>query len=94
MHYDFSHRDYRGAVIPVTERRKVNVQSLMLSAEWQPLLTVTVTGALRHEMRNSSLNEPMILAATQSIKLIQLLSMPSYCSNSPKLVGKLTSLVF
>lgn len=57
MRYDFSHRDYRGAVAPVTERRKDNVQALMFSAEWQPLRTVTVTGALRHEMRSSSFND-------------------------------------
>jgi exopolysaccharide biosynthesis operon protein EpsL len=57
MRYDFSHRDYRGAVVTVTERRKDNVQSLMLSADWKPLRTVTVTGALRHEMRNSSFND-------------------------------------
>lgn len=57
LRYDFSHRDYRGAVVTVTERRKDNVQSLMLSADWKPLRTVTVTGALRHEMRSSSFND-------------------------------------
>jgi exopolysaccharide biosynthesis operon protein EpsL len=54
LRYDFSHRDYRGAIDPLAEHRKDNVQSLMLSADWKPLRTVTVTGALRHEMRSSS----------------------------------------
>jgi exopolysaccharide biosynthesis operon protein EpsL len=58
MRYDFSHRDYRGAIDPIAEHRKDNVQSLMLSADWKPLRTVTVTGALRHEMRSSSFNNP------------------------------------
>jgi hypothetical protein len=56
LRYDFSHRDYRGAIDPIAEHRKDNVQSLMLSADWKPLRTVTVTGALRHEMRSSSFN--------------------------------------
>lgn len=57
MRYDFSHRDYRGAVVSIAERRKDNVQSLMLSADWKPMRTLTVTGALRHEMRSSSFND-------------------------------------
>lgn len=56
LRYDFSHRDYRGAIDSLAEHRKDNVQSLMLSADWKPLRTVTVTGALRHEMRSSSFN--------------------------------------
>jgi exopolysaccharide biosynthesis operon protein EpsL len=58
MRYDFSHRDYRGAVVSIAEHRKDNVQSLMLSADWKPTRTLTVTGALRHEMRSSSFNDP------------------------------------
>lgn len=58
MRYDYSQRDYRGAVQPIAEHRKDYVQSLMLAAEWKPLRTVTVTGALRREMRNSSFNDP------------------------------------
>lgn len=58
MRYDISHRDYRAAVVPVTEHRNDKVQSLTLSADWQPTRTITVTGALRHEMRNSSFDDP------------------------------------
>lgn len=58
MRYDFSQRDYRGAVIPVAEHREDNVQSLMLSADWKPTRTIRVTGSLRHEMRSSSFNDP------------------------------------
>jgi exopolysaccharide biosynthesis operon protein EpsL len=56
LRYDFSRRDFRGAITPIDEHRKDHVQSLMLSADWKPLRTVTVTGALRHEMRSSSFN--------------------------------------
>lgn len=58
MRYDFSQRDYRGAVVTVAEQREDNVQSFMLSADWQPTRTIKVTGSLRHEMRHSSYNEP------------------------------------
>lgn len=56
MRYDYSQRDYRGSVISLAEHRKDHVQSLMLAAEWKPLRTVTVTGTLRREMRDSSFN--------------------------------------
>jgi exopolysaccharide biosynthesis operon protein EpsL len=57
MRYDFSRRDYRGTVISIPEHRKDNVQSFMLSADWQAMRTLTVTGVLRHEKRNSSFNQ-------------------------------------
>jgi len=58
MRYDYSKRDYRGAVVVVAEQREDDVQSLMLSADWKPTRTIKVTGSLRHEMRNSTYNQP------------------------------------
>lgn len=58
LRYDYSQRDYRGAVVPVAEHREDNVQSLMFSADWEPTRTIKVTGSLRREMRDSSFNNP------------------------------------
>jgi len=58
LSYDYSQRDYFGAIVAIPEKRKDKVQSLLLAAEWQPTRTITVNGALQHEARNSNFNNP------------------------------------
>jgi exopolysaccharide biosynthesis operon protein EpsL len=58
MRYDFSQRDYRGAVVAIAKNREDDVQSLMISADWKPTRTIKVTASLRREMRSSTFNSP------------------------------------
>jgi len=54
LHYDYSKRDYFGAIVPIAENRKDDVQTFLVSAEWQALRTLTVIGTLQHETRSSN----------------------------------------
>lgn len=56
--YDYSRRDYDGAVAPVVNERKDNVQSLVLAAEWEPTRTILISGTLRREERDSNFDTP------------------------------------
>jgi exopolysaccharide biosynthesis operon protein EpsL len=51
--YDWSDRDFRGNLDPNSPERRDIVQSYMLTAEWEALRTLTITGVLRHETRDS-----------------------------------------
>jgi exopolysaccharide biosynthesis operon protein EpsL len=51
--YDLSHRDFRGNIDPNSPDRRDIVRSYVLAAEWEALRTLTVSGILRHENRDS-----------------------------------------
>lgn len=57
LNYDYSRRDYSGAIQPIDESRKDRLQTFVMAAEWLPTRTITVSGALQHERRNSSYND-------------------------------------
>lgn len=57
--YDYSQRDYLGAIVAIPEKRKDNVQTFLFAAEWKPTRTITVNGALQRETRDSSFNNPI-----------------------------------
>lgn len=54
--YDYSQRDYFGAIVSIPERRKDDVQMFLLAADWKPTRMITVSGALQRETRNSNFN--------------------------------------
>ena len=56
LNYDFSEREYLGAIAPVSEKRKDHVQMFMLEADWMPRPTITISGILQRETRNSNFN--------------------------------------
>lgn len=51
--YDWSERDFRGNVGLNSPDRRDIIQSYTLTAEWQALRTLMISGVLRHEDRNS-----------------------------------------
>lgn len=55
LRYDYSKNDYFGAIVP-TERRKDNMQLFLLAADWKPRPTITISGTLQREARNSNFN--------------------------------------
>ncbi len=56
--YDYSRRDYDGAITPVADERKDKVHSLVFAAEWEPTRTILVTASVRREKRDSNFNTP------------------------------------
>jgi len=56
LKYDYSDRDYRGALIPVSPMREDRVQVLQLVADWRPTRTIQVSGTVQHEDRSSNIN--------------------------------------
>lgn len=52
--YDYSERDYDGAVTPTINERKDKVHGLVFIAEWEPTRTILVSGSLRREKRDSN----------------------------------------
>lgn len=52
--YDYSDRDYRGAIAPTTKLRRDRVQSLLFSADWQATRKILVSGMLQRDRRNSN----------------------------------------
>lgn len=55
-HYDYSERDYRGAIVPVASLRQDKVQSFVLGADWQATRDILFSGTLQHDIRNSNVN--------------------------------------
>jgi exopolysaccharide biosynthesis operon protein EpsL len=59
LRYDYSDRDYRGAVIPLPagfKMREDRVQSLLVEADWKATRTILVSGTLQHEERDSNIS--------------------------------------
>jgi exopolysaccharide biosynthesis operon protein EpsL len=56
--YDFSRRDYDGAIIPVARERQDKVHGLLLAAEWEPTRTILISGSIRREKRDSNFDSP------------------------------------
>lgn len=53
--YDYSNRDYHGAIIPVAEMREDHVQTFMLAADWQATRKILVTATLQRDQRDSNI---------------------------------------
>ncbi len=56
LRYDYSQRDYFGAIVSIPERRKDDVQLFLVAADWQPTRMITISGALQRATRNSTFN--------------------------------------
>lgn len=59
LKYDYSDRDYRGAIIPLPagfKMREDRVQSLLLEADWKATRTILVSGTVQHEERDSNVS--------------------------------------
>ena len=56
LRYDYSKRDYRGAIVPVSDSRQDDVQSFVLGAEWRPRQTILVNATLQRDTRSSNFN--------------------------------------
>lgn len=57
LRYDYSKREYRGAIIPITDLRQDDVQSFVLGAEWKPLRTVLIDATLQRDTRSSNFTD-------------------------------------
>lgn len=55
LRYDYSNRDYRGAIVSVAEMRQDTVQSLLFAADWQATRKLTIVSTLQHIRRDSNL---------------------------------------
>lgn len=55
LKYDYSNRDFKGAIVPVTRMREDTMQLLLLSADWQATRNILVSGTLQHEDRSSNI---------------------------------------
>lgn len=56
LRYDYSERDYHGAVMPTPELRHDTVQSFQLGAEWKATRTVLVGASIQRDTRSSNFN--------------------------------------
>ncbi|HEY8117834.1 MAG TPA: XrtB/PEP-CTERM-associated polysaccharide biosynthesis outer membrane protein EpsL [Methylophilaceae bacterium] len=54
--YDYSDRDYRGAIVPVASLRQDTVHSFIMGADWQATRTILVSGILQRDIRASNFN--------------------------------------
>lgn len=55
VRYEYSIRDFHGAVIPILTSRSDTQHSGMIELDWQPLTMLSLTGTLRRDHRNSNL---------------------------------------
>ena len=65
--YDYSDRDYRGAIVPVAELRDDQLQTLLLAADWKATRNIIVTGALQRDKRTSNFEDFDYNATSASI---------------------------
>lgn len=56
MKYDYSDRDYRGAIVFTPQMREDKVQTLLLSADWNVTRSILVSGNVQHENRASNIS--------------------------------------
>ncbi len=54
LRYNYSKRDYHGAIIPVSDLRHDDVQSFVLGAEWKPARTILINATLQRDTRSSN----------------------------------------
>lgn len=54
--YDYSDRDYHGALVPVASLRQDTVQSFLLGADWQATRNILVSGTVQRDVRSSNFN--------------------------------------
>lgn len=65
--YDYSDRDYRGAIVPVAEMREDKLQTFLVAADWKAARNILVTGVLQHDMRDSNIEDNDFNATSVSI---------------------------
>jgi exopolysaccharide biosynthesis operon protein EpsL len=54
--YDYSHRDYRGAIVDVPEMRRDHLQIFQLAADWKAARNIILTGTLERDLRDSNID--------------------------------------
>jgi exopolysaccharide biosynthesis operon protein EpsL len=65
--YDYSERDYRGAIVPVAETRDDKLQSFLIAADWKAARSLLVTGILQRDKRSSNIEDNDYNATSVSI---------------------------
>jgi exopolysaccharide biosynthesis operon protein EpsL len=55
--YDYSDRDYGGAVIAIPEERRDKLQVFLVAADWQAARNIIVTGTLQRDKRTSNFED-------------------------------------
>jgi exopolysaccharide biosynthesis operon protein EpsL len=65
--YDYSDRDYRGAIVPVAEMRDDKLQSFLIAADWKAARSLLVTGILQRDKRSSNIEDNDYNATSVSI---------------------------
>lgn len=65
--YDYSDRDYRGAIIPVAEMREDKLHTFLVAADWKAARNIIVTGILQRDKRESNLESNDYNATSASI---------------------------
>lgn len=56
LKYDYSDRDYRGAIVFTPQLREDKIQTLSLNADWQATRKILVSGVAQHENRSSNIS--------------------------------------
>jgi exopolysaccharide biosynthesis operon protein EpsL len=65
--YDYSDREYRGAIVSIPELRDDQLQMFLLAADWKATRNIIVTGALQHDKRTSNFEDFDYNATSASI---------------------------
>src|SRR5690606_10944102 len=52
--YDYSERDYFGAIVATPDMRHDKVHTFLLGAEWRPRRTILIDATLRRDTRDSN----------------------------------------
>jgi exopolysaccharide biosynthesis operon protein EpsL len=65
--YDYSERDYRGAIVSVPELREDKLQMFLVAADWKAARNIIVTGALQRDKRSSNIEDFDYNATSASI---------------------------
>lgn len=55
--FDYSERDFRGAIEPTSPLRKDTIQSFALIGDWQATRNILISGVLQHDKRNSNFEQ-------------------------------------
>lgn len=65
--YDYSEREYRGAIVSIPELRDDRLQMFLLAADWKATRNIIVTGALQRDKRSSNFEDFDYNATSASI---------------------------
>ena len=65
--YDYSDREYRGAIVSIPELRDDQLQVFLLAADWKATRNIIVTGALQRDKRTSNFEDFDYNATSASI---------------------------